>query len=114
MKKHLLGSLIVGALGATAISAPAAASMVTETYAFTLSNFVDVVGNAPSPLTSISGSFTITFDPSAFADDQTMGLVVNYLTDTHIASAIGSTIISPSAASRTTPTTSRPAPMIFP
>jgi hypothetical protein len=91
MKKLVLGSLIVGVLGAAAMSAPANASDITETYAFTLGNFVDVTGNTASPLKTISGSFTITFDPSAFADNQTMGLVVNYLTDTNIASPIGYT-----------------------
>jgi hypothetical protein len=88
MKKHGLGSWIVGVIGVAAGAVPAVASEVTGTYDFTLGNFIDAVGNAPSPLASISGSFTITFNPSAYADNRTMGLVVNSLTDTRIASPI--------------------------
>lgn len=42
----------------------ARASTVTETYDFTLSNFVNGAGTDPSPLGSITGEVTVTFDPT--------------------------------------------------
>ncbi len=46
---------------------PAAhASTVTETYDFTLSNFVNGAGTDPSPLSSITGQVTVTFDPTVY------------------------------------------------
>jgi len=44
---------------------------VTETYDFTLGNFVYTAGSITSPITSFSGSFTLTFDPSLTINDQT-------------------------------------------
>ncbi len=53
-------------LSAVVAGAPAHAALVTETYDFTLGGFVDGGGPPalPPPITSISGSFTVTFDPA--------------------------------------------------
>jgi len=89
--KGLIAPLCAGALIA-AVSTPAAASVVTETYAFSLTNFVDVGTLAvPSPLATITGSFTITFDPDVYVDNATAGLVVNYLNGPSVDSQIGFT-----------------------
>jgi hypothetical protein len=57
------------------------AGTVTETYNFTLGNFKDITSNnATSPLTSITGSFTLTFDPTLAVTDQTIGITENSLT----------------------------------
>jgi hypothetical protein len=49
---------------AVVAGAPARAALVTETYDFTLGGFVDGGGSVAPPVTSISGSFTLTFDPT--------------------------------------------------
>lgn len=68
------------AVAATALAAAGAhAGTVTETYTYGLSNFVDGFGNAPPPDTSISGSFTVTFDPNAGASNDTVDIVTHSL-----------------------------------
>jgi len=42
------------------------ATAVTETYDFTLGNFVNGAGTDPSPLSSITGEVTLTFDPTVY------------------------------------------------
>jgi hypothetical protein len=74
-------------------TAGAEAAIVTETYSFSMANFIDVGGPVPSPLASISGSFTVTFDPDVYVDNVTTGLTVNYLIGPTIASPIGYTNI---------------------
>jgi hypothetical protein len=62
-----LGSLASGAKAAT----------VTETYDFTLTNFVDIINNASAPIPTVTGSFTVTFDPLASVSNQTTGFTFN-------------------------------------
>ena len=62
---------IVGAC--SLIASAAQASSVTETYNFSLTGFVDIINNNPAPYTSVSGSFTVTFDPYVSVYDQTTG-----------------------------------------
>ncbi len=68
----------------------ARATTVTETYVFTLGGFADTNGTAAlPPITSLSGSFTIMFDPAAgLVTDQTAGIALTSLTP---AIALGST-----------------------
>jgi hypothetical protein len=76
-------AVLAGIVFASATTARAA--VITETYDFTLGGFVDFFGNVASPpITSITGSFTLTFDPSVGAIDQTTGIKVNSLSDTSI------------------------------
>lgn len=74
---------------ALGLSSAAAAAVVTETYSFTLNDFVDEGAGLPSPLAAITGSFTLTFDPTLYYDNDTTDIVVNYLSDPFIASPIG-------------------------
>ena len=74
---------------ALSLAGAAHAGIVTETYSFVLSGFVDEGSTVPSPLASIAGSFTLTFDPTQYYDNDTADIIVNYLTDTHISSPIG-------------------------
>jgi hypothetical protein len=68
----------------------ASAAVVTETYSFSLGGFVDGVSPpVPSPVATISGSFTVTFDPTLNHVDDTTGLVV------HSFSGVGAPLDSP-------------------
>src|SRR5580693_4373952 len=62
----------------------ASAAIVTETYSFSLGGFVDEFGDppVPSPVATISGSFTLTFDPTLNHVDDTTGLVVHSFSGT--------------------------------
>jgi hypothetical protein len=79
----------------------ARAATVTETYNFNLGGFVDVVGSAPSPISSISGSFTVTFDPTVAVDNQTAGVsLTSSLAPTiSLGSPVGLTVVVPASAS---------------
>jgi hypothetical protein len=86
----------LAAIAGLLASTPAAhAATVTETYMFNFSNFIDVGGSLPSPLSAIAGSVTITFDPTVDADNVTSGVVVNYLTGAIVDSPIGYTYFAP-------------------
>jgi len=62
------------------------AQTVTETLTADLSNFIDISGNTPSPVSAIDASFTITFDPNAgYIAPTTSGLTVNSFTGTTVA-----------------------------
>src|SRR5579859_3229024 len=85
---------ILGATGAlvgvlfAALSAQAAT--VTKTYDFSLGDFIDVTGGGHAPLLStITGSFTLTFDPAVGVNNDTSDIVVNALSDTHLSTPIG-------------------------
>lgn len=80
-----------------AVSAPASAALVTETYDFSFSNFIDVGLAVPSPIAAISGSVTLTFDPTMDADNVTSGVVVNYLNGAPLASPVGYTYFAPTS-----------------
>lgn len=56
--------LAMGAfIAALAASGTANAALVTETYDFTLGGFEDSGAAVAPPITTISGSFSLTFDP---------------------------------------------------
>jgi PEP-CTERM motif len=85
-------TLLVASFATLAASfSSASAAIVTETYSFSLGGFVDEFGDPPvsSPLATISGSFTLTFDPTLNHVDDTTGLVV------HSFSGIGAPLDSP-------------------
>jgi PEP-CTERM motif-containing protein len=58
----------------------AQSATITETYIFSLGNFVDVVGQQTAPVTSVTGSFTFTFNPTIGSGDTNVGLTVNSFT----------------------------------
>lgn len=88
---------IIGIAAATIVAAgltslPANAGVVTETYSFTLGGFVDINGSPPlpSPQSTITGSFTVTFDPTLNYDNDTTDLVVHSFSGSPMAPALDS------------------------
>lgn len=80
----------LGAALALAWPAAAGAATITQTYSFAFTSFVDVGGlGVPSPIPAIAGSFTLTFDPTVYTDNNTTDIVVNYLTGAVVDSPIG-------------------------
>ena len=72
-------------LGGTA----AHAALVTETYAFTFGGFTDILASATPPMTSLTGSVTLTFDPNITTHNNTSDIVINSLSDTFVDSPVG-------------------------
>jgi PEP-CTERM motif len=72
-------------LGGTA----AHAALVTETYAFTFGGFTDILASATPPMTSLTGSVTLTFDPTITTHNNTSDIVINSLSDTFVDSPVG-------------------------
>jgi hypothetical protein len=86
-------SIFTGVMLAVLLMAGSAqASTVTESYDFTLGNFVAFSGDGTvSPITSITGSFTLAFNPAVAARTSTMGITENSLNGV---SALNGTISS--------------------
>jgi hypothetical protein len=87
MRTLLVASFATLAAGLSSASA----AIVTETYSFSLGGFVDVEADppVPSPVPTISGSFSVTFDPALDVFNDTTGLVV------HSFSGVGAPLDSP-------------------
>jgi hypothetical protein len=67
-----MAAAVLGAILASLMTVGSSqASPVTETYSFTLGNFVDIENTAAPPITSVSGSFTLNFDPTTTVDNDT-------------------------------------------
>jgi hypothetical protein len=78
------------AIGVALSATPGHAVTINQTYVFAFTGFVDVGGlNLPPPITSIAGSFTVTFDPAVYTDNNTTDITVNYLTGVVVDSVIG-------------------------
>lgn len=73
----LLGGLAAFALLCAAPQAHAA--MITRTYEFAVTNILTNGPSTPAPVDEITGSFTLTFDPTVAIYNSTAGLVVNNL-----------------------------------
>jgi hypothetical protein len=87
MQKVLTSAFVF--LGVSVTSASAAT--ITENYIFSLGGFVDVGSDVISPATDISGSFTVTFDPSKNYSNNTSQIVVNSFSGTTVGSQLGFT-----------------------
>ena len=76
---HMRKIATIGAVlvAAGLASAPAYASTVIENYSFSLGGFVDVDNGSPPPVSTVSGSFTVTFDPTQNYDNDTTDLVMH-------------------------------------
>jgi hypothetical protein len=81
MKAILMGATAAAALLTSASLAQAAT--VTETYDFTLTNLTSIYPTsypgAATPYSTVTGSFTVTFDPYAYVIDDTADIKVNSL-----------------------------------
>jgi hypothetical protein len=81
--------LLCTALLATMASGVHAAT-VTETYSFSLTGFSDVSGNGVTPPSNlVTGSFTVTFDPTQSYTDDTTDIHVNSLSGVTVDSTLG-------------------------
>ncbi len=69
----------------------ASAGVISEDINFSLSGFVDITGTAPPPISFITGSITVTYDPTLTYDNDTKDIVVHSLTGITVDSALGFT-----------------------
>lgn len=88
IKKALLLAL---GLGGMLASSSANAATIVENLSFNLTGFVNIIGSAPPPNTTVTGSFTVTYDPSLTYDNDTTDIVVHTLTGVTVDSALGFT-----------------------
>ncbi len=84
---------LVVALGMSGLLAASSAhaTPITETLTFNLTGFVDIVGNQPPPDPFVTGSVTITYDPTLSYYSDTTDIAVNSLTGVTVDSPIGFT-----------------------
>jgi hypothetical protein len=83
--------LALAATAAALIAGPAHAGVISEDINFSLSGFVDITGNVAPPITLITGSITVTYDPTLVYDNDTTHIVVHSLTGIAVDSALGFT-----------------------
>ena len=83
--------LLALGLGGMLASSSASASTITENLSFNLTGFLDIVGNAPPPDLVVTGSITITYDPTLTYDNDTTDIVVHSLTGVTVDSPLGFT-----------------------
>jgi hypothetical protein len=84
--KKLTTLVAIGLIAGSAHAAP-----ITENINFSLSGFVDVINTAPSPITLITGSFTVTYDPTLTYSSDTTDIVVHSLNGVTVDSPLGFT-----------------------
>ena len=72
----------VAAALVTCFARGALAGDVTENLSFSIGLFLDGNGTTAPPVTSLFGSITVTFDPTAFVDNDTADLVIHSLSFT--------------------------------
>jgi hypothetical protein len=89
-------NLLLSAAVLTSLASGAQAAIVTETYDFTLTNFVDIINNAVAPIATVTGSFTVTFDPLVSVSNQTTGFTFNTTPGLASDSPIGFTVFGAS------------------
>lgn len=86
--------LIAFAALVTALAgSPASAAPATTTVNFSLGGFFDINSSTPVPPTvsNISGSFTVTFDPTSGYDNDTTDIIVHSFSGTTVDSTLGFT-----------------------
>lgn len=85
--RHLANVILAASLAFCATQAHASA--VTRTYSFNLGGFVPLLlGGTPSPVASVSGSFTVTFDPTVSTTNNEVDLVVNAFSGPTVSTAL--------------------------
>lgn len=84
----ILLSALVGGIAIVETGA-ANAALVHDLVTFTASNFETDVGSSPAPVDPVTGSFTISFDPTLSYTDETAGIT---LTPGSLNIALGSTL----------------------
>ncbi len=85
--KKFVSLAVIGLLAASA-----QAATITENLSFSLSGFVDISGNGlPPPDALVTGSFTVTYDPTLGYNSDTTDIVVHSLTGVTVDSPLGFT-----------------------
>jgi len=74
MRPTLAAGLAALTLAAVVVAGQAQAAPISETFAFSLGGFADEVGSVPPPITTITGHFTVTFDPAVSVTGDTSDL----------------------------------------
>lgn len=64
-------------LALSLVAGVASAATITRTYSFTFSDFTPGVPGNPAPVDPVTGSFSVTFDPTVAVSDTTDGLDVH-------------------------------------
>lgn len=79
-------------VAAALVALPAGAATITENLTFNLTGFVDIGGtNIAPPDPTVTGSITVTYDPTLSYDNDTTDIVVHYLTGVTVSSPLGFT-----------------------
>jgi len=74
-----VGIIVLAMSIAALLPATARASPITLNIQFSLSDFSDAIGTAPAPTGTITGDFTVTFEPGVAIADTATGLTVSSL-----------------------------------
>ena len=80
---------IIPMLAVALLAAQAQAAIIVQNINFSLTGFVDITGNVAPPITLITGSITVTYDPLLTYTNDTTHIVVNSLTGITVGSALG-------------------------
>jgi hypothetical protein len=83
--------LLALGFGGMLVSSSAKASTITENLSFSLTGFVDITGNLTPPDPLVTGSITVTYDPTLTYDNDTTDIVVHSLTGVTVSSTLGFT-----------------------
>lgn len=79
LKQGLSALSLIGALAIALGQGTAIASPIMRTFNFTASDFSDIIGSSAAPVSTVTGSITVTFDPTVPETDDTTGIVLNSL-----------------------------------
>ena len=82
---------LIALMAASLVAGSAFAGTISEDINFSLSGFVDVSGSAVPPISLITGSITLTYDPTLTYDNDTTDIVVRSLTGITVGSPLGFT-----------------------
>ena len=93
MQRRILGlAVFTAAAAAVLVPSMARAAVISENLTFSLSGFVDISGtNIAAPNSLVTGSITVTYDPTLSYDNDTADIVVHSLTGTTVSSPLGFT-----------------------
>jgi hypothetical protein len=79
MTTRIQGMLSLALVCACGIATQTMAATVTDTVDFSATGFTALAGSGPLPTDPVTGSFTITFDPTQTYTDATAGITLNGL-----------------------------------
>ena len=77
--RNLAMSAAFAVVALASMGGAAQAATITKTYDFTLTNFVDPFAGATPPISTVTASFTLTFDPTVAVSNDTSDITINTL-----------------------------------